>query len=453
MKKFLSFFLIGGLLLTATGCDNFVDGYDVSPNSPSDATLAILTTGVQVGVIANYTTLLPKIASVLTQQQAGKQFQFDDLQKYDIDENTADNSWLTLYRSGFNNSTIIINKAGDTNKYYRGIARVMKAMTLGLVTDVWGDAPNKEAGRGLEGEQYFSMAYDSQESILQDIQALIDGAIQDFGSTEEANVMLPGVDDLFFGGDMKKWRLAAGILKARYANRLSKRDAKASATATLAALDAAYAAGLKDGSSDLMAQFGQAANEWNPWNAFNKDRGGYMTGNTFFINLLKDDPRLPLYAKKNAAGVYDDSQPLGDYYGALTAPLPLLTFFEAKFIEAEAALRADNKTRAAKAFNEAVKANLSKLEVKDAAFETRVASETDATISLEKIMTQKYIAMFTQVEVWSDWRRTDFPKLKPNAGALINQIPRRLPTTNDEVLYNPKAVVVTDAVTPMWWDK
>ena len=31
--------------------------------------------------------------------------------------------------------------------------------------------------------------------------------------------------------------------------------------------------------------------------------------------------------------------------------------------------------------------------------------------------TQKHIAMFTQPEVWSDWRRTTFPTLTPNAGA------------------------------------
>ena len=79
--------------------------------------------------------------------------------------------------------------------------------------------------------------------------------------------------------------------------------------------------------------------------------------------------------------------------------------------------------------------------------------ETAATITLEKIMTQKYIAMFTQPEVYSDWRRTNIPMLTPNAGASIAEIPRRLPTAQNERLYNSKAQVVTDLTQRVWWDQ
>jgi hypothetical protein len=130
-----------------------------------------------------------------------------------------------------------------------------------------------------------------------------------------------------------------------------------------------------------------------------------------------------------------------------------VTFFEAKFLEAEAAFRANQPLRAATAYNEAVTANVTKLGVADAAFLASVAAETAATITLEKIMTQKYIAMFTQCEVWSDWRRTNLPALTPNAGASINEIPRRFPTAQNERLYNNKAQVVSDLTQRVWWDQ
>jgi len=202
-----------------------------------------------------------------------------------------------------------------------------------------------------------------------------------------------------------------------------------------------------------MAYFGEATNEWNQWYAFEQQRTGYITMNQFFLDMLADDPRLPLYASENPAGGFDDQQPIGPYYGGISASLPLVTFFEAKFIEAEAALRANDKARAAAAFNAAVTANVTKLGVADPDFIAANANETEATITLEKIMTQKYIAMFTQPEVWADWRRTNLPALTPNAGANEPAIPRRLTTAQSERLYNSSAIVVTDILQPVWWDQ
>jgi hypothetical protein len=171
--------------------------------------------------------------------------------------------------------------------------------------------------------------------------------------------------------------------------------------------------------------------------------------NQYFLDLLANDPRLPLYATGTA------QEPIGPYYGSQNSALPLVTYFEAKFIEAEAALRAGNAPRAATAFNEAVTANVTKLGVADATFLASVAAETAGSITLEKIMTQKYIAMFTQSEVWSDWRRTNFPTLTANTPASIAEIPRRFPTAQNERLYNSKAQghIVSDLTQRVWWDQ
>jgi len=68
-------------------------------------------------------------------------------------------------------------------------------------------------------------------------------------------------------------------------------------------------------------------------------------------------------------------------------------------------------------------------------------------------MNQKYLSSFLQVESWSDWRRTGYPALVKATGAVINEIPRRLPYPDDERLYNkenmPTGITIT---TRVWWD-
>lgn len=447
MKKIISITAVATALLLSAGCKKFVEGYDVSPNNPSAVSFEVLLTGTQLATISNYTGDMGRIPSLLVQQTAGRLFQYSDFQTYDITESSIDNQWINLYSSGLINAQQLIDQTGDDFKIYRGIARVLRVMNLGLATDMWGDVPNTEALKGLSGEANFNAAYEAQENILRDIQATLDAAIVDLSSDPAANSRVPGSDDIIFGGDAANWRLTARVLKARYANRLSKRDPQGSATTTLTILDGAYGDGLTGSASDMMAPFGDATNEWNQWFAFEQQRQGYLTMNQFFLDMLANDPRLPLYATGT------DQEPIGPYYGSQNSALPLVTYFEAKFIEAEAAFRGGNPLRAATAYNEAVTANVTKLGVADPVFLAANAVETPVTITLEKIMTQKYISMFTQAEVWADWRRTNLPTLTPNAGASLSQIPRRFPTAQNERLYNNKAVVVTDLLLPVWWDQ
>ena len=121
-------------------------------------------------------------------------------------------------------------------------------------------------------------------------------------------------------------------------------------------------------------------------------------------------------------------------------------------MEAEANLGTD-KAGAATAFNEAVIAHITKVTgaAPSSGYIAANASETSSTITLEKVMNQKYISLFTQLEVYSDWRRTGFPTLTKATGATI-EIPRRLPNILEERQYNGNATIVSDMSIPVWWD-
>jgi hypothetical protein len=462
MKKIFVPILLA-VLLSVLSCERFVEGWDDSPNTPTKATAPLLLSETEVATFMYYTGQLARTPSIFIQHVAGTDFQMIDIAGYTLLEGDNVNEWEGIYTNCLMNEQLLIDDYGDPNPYYAGIAKILKAMALGLLTDLWGDVPNREALKGLTGVSTVELNphFDSQETVIQDIQALLSDGISDLSRPAGDNVITPGTDDYIFEGDPDAWINAAWIIKARYANRLSKKDATGSATDALN-----FLSNVDPSMPDLMAIQGDEANEQNQWYAFQLDRGNYIQMGEFFIELLKsiNDPRLPYYALPNLEGEYtgtakDDNSTntsdWGPYAGTSgDTDLPLVTYFEAKFIEAEANLRLGHPDEAAAAYNDAVKASVLKVTgASDAAFEALYASEDGASITLEKIMTQKYIAMFTQPEAWTDWRRTNLPVLEPNPDGAVTGIPRRFPTCRSERNYNSNAVVISNILTPVWWDE
>jgi hypothetical protein len=460
MKKFISTIII--LCVITSSCEKKLDEYAINPNDPENVTLALLLGGAEVGTFANYTGDLARVTNLFTQHIAGTNFQYQDFARYDLNDQTFLNHWQSLYNGVMVNTDKLIKDSGTENPYYSGMGKVLMAMNLGLATDLWGDVPYSDAFKGLEGNT--TPTYDTQESIMASIQQLLDAAIADFGQPVTANTFRPGSDDIIFNGDVAKWIRAAYILKARYHNRLSQIDPTGSATLALQALTSAGLA--NDPGFDMRALFFDSGTSLNQWAAFMSQRGYIRMGQFFMDKMIATaDPRLPFFADVDEAGGYSGTN-VSDQFNVATStpgpgiasnasPLPLVTYPEAKFIEAEANLRLGNGAAAASAYNEAITASVSRVTGAAAppAFVAVVAAETAATISLDKIISQKYMALFTQIEPYNDFRRTGFPVLTPNSNGITPQIPLRLPSSVEERLYNPNATVVTDIYSPVWWDK
>ncbi len=463
-KKFLLFSAAASSLWFGS-CGRFVDGYETSPNEPTASTPALLLNVTQLQTFLTYSGGLARLANIFTQHQNGTDFQYADFAAFGIQPGDFDNSWENIY-SGMLDAKTLIDNAGNSNPHYRGIGKILLAMNLGIATDVWGDVPYSQALKGEGTEGVLNPTYDSQESVIQSIQTLLSEAINDLNRPEEDNILFPDSEDMIFQGDIQNWIYTAHILKARYANRLSKRNPTASATEALAQLDAAYAAGLASSSTDCNAYFGAGGNENNQWYSFVfQERPGYMQMGKLFVDSLvaMNDPRISAYAAEDAAGSYSgtalgdidqSTSTIGNYFAAANSKAPMVTYVEAKFIEAEAALRAGDANRAATAHNAAIIAHIELVTgaTAPATYVQDNASETNSTITLEKIMFQKYLASFTQLETWTDWRRTGFPNLPMTPNARISAIPRRLQTPLTELNYNSSAPQIRDLLLPVWWD-
>lgn len=461
MKTLMKYTFILGLAFGLYSCDSFVEGYDKSPNSPTEVTPAMLLSASQIGLQVSYTSGIIRTSSVLVQQISGVKDQMLDAATYSIREGDNVNEWNTIYNNVVQPANDIIANHETQSPHYAGMAKVIKAMGLGLATTTWGDVPATEAGLGIVAG-IMTPKFDNQQQVYAYIISLLNEA--DILLSKTANVSTPATDDFFYGGDVAKWKNLIVWLKARYENHLSKRDPAGSATKVLALLGSTVTS-VRD-LGNLEAKYGEGGSEMNQWYAFENSRADYIKAGEKLVNLLKskNDPRLPFYFNKKENADFLGSpvdaplEPLsalsvvGPYIAGKTSSIPIVTYAEALFIQAEAALRANNKILAASAFNAAVSAAVMQVTgaSASAAYITAEASETQASITLEKIMTQKYMAMFINIEAWTDYRRTSFPLLIANTNGDVAGIPQRFPTVIDERKYNPKATVVSDILKKIW---
>ncbi len=246
------------------------------------------------------------------------------------------------------------------------------------------------------------------------VQAKLDTAITLLGGTGTG----PAGADLFYGGNKTKWLRLAHTLKARFYLHVAERQGTSAYQAALAQAQQ----GLQKG-DDLLSYQSDDPNEQNSWYQFTViQRAGYMSPGAFLVNLLqsRNDPRLAQYFDPNAAGQYVGAAPgqqgsatISTFDDARVAPdyrQPIVTYAENQLIIAESAFRLGQTNTALTALN---------AERADAGLPA-VGSAT-----LSDIMTEKYIALFQNMEVWNDWKRTCLPALTPAQGA-VGGIPGRI---------------------------
>jgi hypothetical protein len=178
------------------------------------------------------------------------------------------------------------------------------------------------------------------------------------------------------------------------------------------------------------------------------------------VDMLKDanDPRLPFYAALDGGGQYTGSVPgsgnalasyPGPYIAKDNAPTYLMTYAELKFIEAECRLMLGQSAQAA--YEAAVAASVLRV-TGSANTAWLTANIIGSPVTLEKIMTQKYINSFGTNQAYADYRRTGFPVLSLHPDAVISQIPTRFPYAQSELDYNTDNVPSVTLTDKLWWD-
>jgi len=432
----------------ASGCNWIDPAINVDPNAPSDAPYKTILPTAQVGLAYVFGGDYYRFTSLFTQHHFGYTRQHQSMYNYDLLESDLDNAWTTVYSGPLMDLKILIDDATLNKQYkYAGISQIMMAIGLGNTTDILGDIPYSA---GFQGNDNLKPKYDSQQEIYNTIQKLLDDAIVNLSNTAE-NEFTPGTDDFVYQGDVSKWIKAAHSLKARYY--LHAKD--------YANAQNEVAQGFSSNADDMLLVFGSSETNSNPFYQFMQQRGDISMGPKL-MELLEafNDPRIITFTSQDS--VFDTSVFPDGFYTQANSPVPFITYAEIKFIEAEC-LFANDKNSSYQAYLDATKANLEFFGIDQADIDDYIANPEVAVgannFTLENLINQKYIALYHQLETWTDWRRTGYPTLSPVKG---NAVVRRMVYPQSERLYNNENLRTADGYTEitssfifseMWWDR
>jgi SusD/RagB-like outer membrane lipoprotein len=476
MKTYIKSLLITIVMLVAVGCDQTFEEINKSKNQPEDVTVDVLLAGAIYAQLDNYGGRMEGYMEPFVQRLSGIFGSSTNMDQYVLDNSNFTYFFLGFYTGPLNSYKDIIARGTEEESWhYVGAAKVMTALALGKLTDMYGEIPWTEA---LDLDNTFP-AYDTQEFIYSEINRLLNEAISDLGQTSFRSL---SDGDFILNGNTDAWIASAHLLAARYANHLSKLDPMGSATTALTHVDAAKAAGISS-STDLKMKYEGTSQSLNRWNML-YNNNSMVAEKRFMDNLLADDdPRVDVYFSEiDGQGRFTGlkGKPIGtgsqpgffsavnpdSWYSAANSDHMVATYFELLFIEAEAAFRSGDLPRAATAHNAAVREQIELVTVPgDSRIEPYIAiygNETAATISMEKIMTEKWKATFTMSEEsWTDMRRHDFayptfvdiPRFADGTPVATEFI-RRILYPQDELDKNgdqvPASVSIFDR---LWWDQ
>ncbi len=143
----------------------------------------------------------------------------------------ANRLWQQYYPNPVKNvMSLLMNSEEGTNIHAAG--RVMRVETFMRLTDVYGDIPFSESGTAFE-TGIISPKYDRQADIYDTFFNELETAVNEFSESGDALT-----NDLYFSGDISKWKKYANSLRLRAAMRLVKVDPERAAAEAQSAINA-----------------------------------------------------------------------------------------------------------------------------------------------------------------------------------------------------------------------
>ncbi len=420
--------------------------------------------------------------------------------------------WESHFPGAIKTLTQVVDQTKGTPESANAFAaaQIMRAFDLHRITDIYGDIPYTQAGRGLVGAENWFPKYDAQKDVYMMLVADIREARDAFSPSARAL----GEQDVLYQGDYAKWRKFANSLLMRIALRMSNVDP---ATAQAVFTEAAGKGGIDSNASNaFMTQVlgnGGGINFNGTSMVLSNAAGGGSEGNTARVSKTlvdfmtkNNDPRKMIivggvgdyfdkttwvtdpaqqrglpngYTTTTIKNLYPDFTTIRNFsfinpdIADLDDPTKLLSYAETEFMLAEAAIKGWVSSDPATHFRNGVTADMKSWAAfgvqvpSDAAIKTYIDGLGFAAAGSEKklelIGEQYWMATYlNHIEAWANWRRTGYPKLVPTndpSNVTGGTIPRRLRYFEDEVGSNPASY--TEAVTRqgadllttrVWWD-
>jgi len=467
MKKILLYICLSfALLFPMTSCDNGFDEMNINPVQPTALDPIYLMNRASLFSTISSTTL--NYESAIVQQivspnggvLAGANFN-------QLNRAFSIGTWNKYYRDVLKHTTDVKGFTKDIparNNLYQ-MARILHSMAAMILTDTFGDVPYFEASLGyLEGK--VNPVYDRQEDIYLDILNELQQATAALSTSSRIET-----GDIFYGGNVDKWKKLGYSLMLR----AGMRHSKVNPTRAREWVERAVAGGVMTSNADNMLirhDFNYTNELGNTLNA--TEANNYYLAEPFeeYLNN-KNDPRLAsiavrfigagsgpdqnnALAGKPAAGVtlsripadqmgfpmgFDNQTIAGvvsqrglrSFYAfsqvdrtrmaARDAPIFHVTYAQTSLLMAEAVVRGWISGNAANLYAQGIRANMEQM--KDYGLNTAIpenaittfigANPLDMGNAMQQIGDQYWVASFLNAyEGFANFRRTGYPALTPN---------------------------------------
>ncbi len=383
---------------------------------------------------------------------------YNDEFLYNITSSFYDQIWDFTYANTLRNYAALRGYGGESNVNYRAIGKIMESFHFQILVDLYGDIPYSEAL--LRGGNP-TPKYDDAQEVYNGIVATLDEAMMMIDSAD-ATAIVPGSDDVMFGGDMAMWKVFANTIKLRVLVRQGGGDFSGMTTIGFI-------------SDDVMVQPGyvnEAGQQSTFWESYGLDVAGGIINNNdatcatdYILDYLMNtnDPRIDYIYEEPATGhlgvfqgLLDYDSPVVDQFepskvsnlgpGVLKSPSQPAAIFMAAdsyFLQAEAIERGYIAGDAKTAYQNGIQASFDYLGAGDAsAYYGQLAplvSYDNSPDKIEAIITQKWIGLNSvdAAQSWFDYTRTGFPSNLPiSALASTPDRPVRLFYPASEITSN-----------------
>jgi hypothetical protein len=507
--KFKKIILAIAILLTTVGCTENFDELEKDPVALSANPAGQLTfTQLCMSGDGYYQWRANLIYSGgFVQHYSGAWNQTEYGNKFKKSDDYATAIWRNGYANELKNVVDILDKTSGNPAMVNmnAVAKIMKVMVAQRLTDLYGDIPYSQAGKGFS-QGIVTPKYDTQEEVYTAFFSELDEA---YNQLNAGGGTVKG--DLFYNGDISKWKKLANTLRLRLGMRLSEvKPAEAEKQVKAALQNGVFESNL----DNCIMKHLDATFSDNPAAIDFRGNGlayafvGNEHGDHFsslVIDYLRDngDPRLTMLATPKTTSalpgkagqpvqpgekLYEGVRPgsfqwdvpggasassgIQSYFKQKTTPYLHVSYSETQLLLAEAAHRGwVTGTSAAEYYRKGVEAGIKQLLI----YGATLPSQTDIDAYLDgkplvagtekqQIGTQLWITyIFNSIEAYSNQRRSGFPQLLPitnpdsETGGVM---PKRLYYPNDEMQKNEANYLealsrmggTNDWLNKVWWD-
>lgn len=389
-----------------------------------------------------------------------------------LNERRAEDDWWHTNYGVIRDLNYILDTSKEGYENYIGVALVIKTWMFYVTTNLYGDIPFLEAGKGLAAT--YKPKYDSQSKIYEQMLSDLEKANTILGT---GSISLQG--DVIFNNDILRWRKFANSLKIRLLVSQSKKVNPSVGLKKILASPSQFP--IMQNNDDQVAFSYVGEGDY----VFPRGKQRMYAESTFmteiFINKLLEfnDERIRCYAdtvwsesKHGYVGIPSGSSAVvNENESSRVSPLIMeskghaslqtvwMSYAELQFLLAEAAEKgwiSGGTDMAEKYYEEGIEASyeynkslvskgvetglpLMEMDDWDGSYLSHTGVEYKGSTSekLDKIALQKWIALYNEMESYFSWRRTGIPVLvsgpqAPEGGA----IPLRFKYPLDEVVYN-----------------